>query len=88
LKDKVIVDIFFGLTTHEISMQYAPDMSVKTWHRLRLPAPDPNSFIPYDKVDERTILKWLDENYRQHIIVLQHNNTIELCKKYNLRPEL
>jgi hypothetical protein len=83
LQDNVWDNIFFYLITKDISMKYEWDPCVMQTMQLVLSPPDPKTFIPFDKVDERCVLGWIDRYMSKEMIKAQRKNTRMLQIKLN-----
>lgn len=72
LNDKVWTKMFFWLHTRDISL--GSDQMVTTRHEVILPPPNPETFVPFDQVDERVALRWIHLNVPD-LIERQNRNT-------------
>ena len=83
LQDNVYTLIPYWLVTHEISMEHGRDLKVETFHRMPLPPPSAENFVPFKDVDLRVMLRWIHEN-EENLTLYQMDNTIRLAEKYNI----
>lgn len=77
VEDGIYKVVVYDLISMDISMRYEKDPKVMTRLTLELPPPDMNKFIPYEEVDERTILKWIAD-HEPNMVELQRLNTQKL----------
>lgn len=84
LKDKVWTHLAFYLVTHEISMQFGKDLQVRSLHVAELAPPNPENFIPFDKVNLRDMLRWVDKA-TPDMTLQQIRNVERLDWVYNLQ---
>ena len=75
----VYTQIHYDLLALDISMEREKDPTSGMSCVLNLPPPDPNNFIPFEKVDVRVVLKWIDE-LTPEITTWQEQNTNKLIK--------
>jgi hypothetical protein len=84
-QDKVWDKLVYMLVTRDIDMKHTKTPFQVSEFELNLPAPTPETFIPFDQVEERDMTAWIDA-LDDTLVEKQRTNTFTLMRRFKLEP--